>query len=80
METLNISPSKEAMFSSSQIRSREGIGRKLPQVNGRFSVPVFDSSYKSKAPTPLKHYRCTTCNFKCNQNIFIPFSSKETFD
>jgi hypothetical protein len=52
METLNISPSKEAMFSSSQIRSREGIGRKLPQVNGRFSVPVFDSSYKSKAPTP----------------------------
>ncbi|CAG2187420.1 unnamed protein product [Mytilus edulis] len=52
MDAFNIAPPKEATFSASQLRSRQGTARKLPQVNGRFSVPVFDSNYKSKIPTP----------------------------
>lgn len=48
MDASNVPAPKEATFSPLQMRNREGAPRKLPQVNGRYSVPVFDSNYGNK--------------------------------
>lgn len=69
MDTFNVPAPKEATFSPTQMRNREGTARKLPQVNGRYSVPVFDSNYKNKLSSPPQ---------SPTENKLIKPSAKET--